>query len=171
MFSDYGGEELSFSLCMGDMYNNSADISVVFLGVNDFLTSQEGKRYGNMDATESTAGYIGCVRYAIKQLKINYPNQDIFFVTMYNIAGTSNSTYSDIAGNPSLAEYMDVLRKIVNENGYHLIELYDTGFMDCTDSATSNMYTADGLHPADSGNRILGEHIAAELSLYYSQKQ
>lgn len=171
MFSDYAGEELSFSLNMGNMFNNSADISVIFLGVNDYLTNRENKRYGDYYATESTAGYVGSLRYTMKQLKANYPNQEVFFVTMYNMSKTANSTYTDTTTSPQLAEYLDMLRKVVNDYGYHLIELYDTGFMDCTDSATSNTYTADGLHPADSGNRILGEHIAAELSLYYSQNQ
>lgn len=170
MFSDYGGEELSFSLSMGDMYTSSVDISVIFLGINDYLTNRENKRYGDMNAVDSTAGYIGSVRYALKQLKANYPNQDIFFVTTYDVAKTSNSTYSDVAGSPQLDEYMEVLRTLVKEYGYHLIEIYDTGFMDCSDETTSGIYTADGIHPNDNGNRILGEHIAAELSLYYSQK-
>lgn len=170
MFSDYGEEELSFSLCMGDMFNNSADIAVVFLGVNDYLASKENKRYGDYNATESTAGYIGSLRNVMNQLKSNYPDQEIFFVTMYKVAKTANSTYTDITTSPGLAEYMEMLRKMANDYGYHLIELYDTGFMDCTDAATSSTYTADGLHPADSGNKVLGEHIAAELSLYYSQK-
>lgn len=171
MFSDYAGEELAFSLSMGNMFNNSADIAVIFLGVNDYLTNRENKRYGDYYATESTAGYVGSLRYVMKQLKANYPNQEVFFVTMYNVSKTANSTYTDITTSPGLAEYMDMLRKVVNDNGYHLIELYNTGFMDCTDAATSSTYTADGLHPADSGNKVLGEHIAAELSLYYSQKQ
>ena len=171
MFSDYGGEELSFSLNMGNIYNNSADISVIFLGVNDYLTDRDNKRYGDYYATESTAGYVGSLRYTLKQLKTNYPDQEVFFVTMYNISKTANSTYTDVSNSPQLAEYMKMMRKLVNDYGYHLIELYDIGFLDCTDSATSSMYTADGLHPNDSGNRILGEHIAAELSLYYSQKQ
>lgn len=171
MFSDYAGQELSFSLDMGNMFNNSADIAVVFLGVNDYLTARENKRYGDYYATESTAGYIGSVRYVMKQLKASYSNQEVFFVTMYNVPKTAESTYSDIATAPGLADYQDMLRKIVNDYGYHLIELYDTGFMDCTDTATGYMYTADGLHPSDEGYRILGEHIAAELSIYFSQKQ
>ncbi len=171
MFTDYGGAELSFSLSMGDMYTSGSDISVIFLGVNDYLTNREGKRYGDMNAVESTAGYIGSIRYALKLLKANYPNQEIFFVTTYNISKTANSTYTDVAGSPQLNEYMDVLSQLVKESGYHLIEIYDTGFMDCTDPATNAAYTADSIHPNDAGNRVLGEHIAAELSLYYSQRQ
>lgn len=171
MFSDYAGPELSFSLEMGNMFNNNADIAVIFLGVNDYLTARENKRYGDYYAVESTAGYVGSVRYALRQLKESYPNQEIFFVTMYDIEKTANSTYSDVTGTLELTDYQDVLRKIVNDYGYHLIELYDIGFMDCTDMATSYRYTADGLHPSDEGYRILGEHIAAELSIYYTQNK
>ena len=170
MFSDYGGQELSLSLNMGNMFNNSANVSVIFLGANDYLTDKEGKRYGDINAPQGTAGYIGSLYYTMRNLKANYPNQEIFFVTMYNISRTSNSTYTDVAGSPQLGDYMDVLRQIVSQNGYHLIELYNTGFMDCTDSATDKAYLADGIHPMDSGNKVLGEHIAAELSLYYGQK-
>lgn len=171
MFSDYAGPELSFSLEMGNMFNNNADIAVIFLGVNDYLTARENKRYGDYYAVESTAGYVGSVRYALRQLKESYPNQEIFFVTMYDIEKTANSTYSDVTGTLELTDYQDMLRKIVNDYGYHLIELYDIGFMDCTDMATSYRYTADGLHPSDEGYRILGEHIAAELSIYYTQNK
>lgn len=171
MFSDYAGPELSFSMDMGNMFNNSADIAVVYLGINDYLTARENKRYGDYNGGESTAGYVGAIKYVMKQLKATYSNQEVFFVTTYNVAKTANSTYTDIAVAPELADYMDMLRKIVKDNGYHLIELYDTGFMDCTDGATSSAYTADGLHPSDSGNKVLGEHIAAELALYYTQKQ
>lgn len=171
MFSDYAGPELSFSLEMGNMFNNNADIAVIFLGVNDYLTARENKRYGDYYAVESTAGYVGSVRYALRQLKESYPNQEIFFVTMYDIEKTANSTYSDVTGTLELTDYQDMLRKIVNDYGYHLIELYDIGFMDCTDVATSYRYTADGLHPSDEGYRILGEHIAAELSIYYTQNK
>lgn len=171
MFSDYAGPELSFSMEMGNMFNNNADIAVIFLGVNDYLTARENKRYGDYYAVESTAGYVGSVRYALRQLKESYPNQEIFFVTMYDIEKTANSTYSDVTGTLELTDYQDMLRKIVNDYGYHLIELYDIGFMDCTDMATSYRYTADGLHPSDEGYRILGEHIAAELSIYYTQNK
>ena len=170
MFSDYGGQELAFSLNMGNMYNNSANVSVIFLGANDYLTDREGKRYGDMNMTVSTAGYIGALRSTMNQLKANYPNQEIFFVTMYNVSREAHSTYTDVASSPQLGEYMDVLRQLVLQNGYHLIELYNTGFMDCTDAATDSAYLADGIHPMDSGNKVLGEHIAAELSLYYGQK-
>ena len=171
MFSDYAGPELSFSLEMGNMFNNSADVAVVFLGVNDYLTARENKRYGDYYATESTAGYVGSVRYALRQLKESYSNQEVFFVTMYDITKTADSTYTDVTGTKELKDYQDVLRTLVKEYGFHLIELQDVGFMDCTDTATSYRYTADGLHPSDEGYRVLGEHIAAELSIYYTQNK
>lgn len=42
--------------------------------------------------------------------------------------------------------------------------------MGCSTQESSDYYLHDGLHPNDNGNIVLGEHIAAELSLYFSQK-
>ena len=93
-----------------------------------------------------------------------------FFVTMYNISKTVTCTYSDATEPLTLNDYLDVQRKLASEFGFHVIELYNIGFMDCSDPATSDYYLADGLHPKDNGNIVLGEHIAAELSLYFGQK-
>ena len=75
-----------------------------------------------------------------------------------------------IGPHKTLNDYLDVQRKLASEFGFHVIELYNIGFMDCSDPATSDYYLADGLHPKDNGNIVLGEHIAAELSLYFGQK-
>ena len=90
---------------------------------------------------------------------------------MYNISKTSNCTYSDVTGQLTLNDYMEVQRKLAKEFGFHVIDLYQEGFMDCSTQECSDYYLDDGLHPKDNGNIVLGEHIAAELSLYYSQKQ
>ena len=51
-----------------------------------------------------------------------------------------------------------------------IIDLYKQGFMDCSAQESSDYYLRDRLHPKDNGNIVLGEHIAAELSLYFGQK-
>ena len=107
----------------------------------------------------------------MSQLQRYYSNNEIFFVTMYNISKTSNCTYSDVTGQLTLNDYMEVQRKLAKEFGFHVIDLYQQGFMDCSTKECSDYYLDDGLHPKDNGNIVLGEHIAAELSLYYSQKQ
>lgn len=74
-------------------------------------------------------------------------------------------------GQPTLNDYMDVQRKLAKEYGFHVIELYNIGFMDCTDKESADFYLRDGLHPKDNGNIVLGEHIAAELSLYFDRSK
>lgn len=170
MFSNYGGEELSLALNFDNVTNVESDIIVVFAGVNDYLSELPNKRFGNVYDAMSTAGYCGSLRYFMKQLKEYYSDRDIFFVTMYDVSRESNCTYSDFDGQPDLSDFMDVERKLAKEYGFNIIELYDTGFMDCSGNESSDYYLRDGLHPKDTGNIVLGEHIAAELSLYFSQK-
>ncbi len=170
MFSVYGDEGLSLALNFGNVTNVDSDIIVVFAGVNDYLSTPPNKRFGDINDKLSTAGYCGSVRYFMKQLQEYYSDNEIFFVTMYNTNKKVECTYSDVKGQPTLNDYMEVQRKLAKEYGFHVIELYNTGFMDCTDKESADFYLRDGLHPKDNGNIVLGEHIAAELSLYFGQK-
>lgn len=171
MFSTYGGDELSLAMNFGNVTNVDSDIIVVFAGVNDYLSTSSSKRFGNVDDTWSTAGYCGSVRYFMKQLQEYYSDNTIFFVIMYNNSKTAESTYTDVDGQPTLNDYLEVQRKLAKEFGFNVIELYDIGFMDCSDKESSDYYLRDGLHPKDNGNIVLGEHIAAELSLYFGEKE
>ena len=171
MFSAYGGEEFSLALNFGNVTNVDSDIIVVFAGVNDYLADVSNKRFGNAKDVLSTAGYCGSVRYFMKQLKEYYGDREVFFVTMYNMSKKSTCAYTDYNGQPTLGDFMKVERELAEEFGFHVIDLYDTGFMDCSTKESSDYYLRDGLHPKDNGNIVLGEHIAAELSLYFSQKE
>lgn len=171
LFSVYGDEELSLTMNFDQVTNIDSDIIVVFAGINDYLATPPNKRFGDVNNKMSTAGYCGSVRLFMKQLKEYYGDRDIFFVTMYNNTKKSECTYSDVEGQPTLNDYMEVQRKLADEFGFNVIELYNIGFMDCTDKETSDFYLRDGLHPKDNGNIVLGEHIAAELSLYFGEKE
>ena len=171
MFSVYGGEELSLTMNFDQVTNIDSDIIVVFAGINDFLSVLPNKRFGDVNNAMSTAGYCGSVRQFMKQLKEYYGDREIFFVTMYDNTKRSECQYSDVEGQPTLNDYMEIQRKLADEFGFQVIELYDIGFMDCTDKETSDFYLRDGLHPKDNGNIVLGEHIAAELSLYFGEKE
>lgn len=171
MFSAYGGEELSLAMNFGNVTNNSSDIIVVLAGVNDYLCVAENKRFGSVTDTLTTGNYCGSVRYFMSQLKEYYGDREIFFVTMYGINKTSNSSYVDFNGQPTLGDFMDAEKELAKEFGFHIIDLYGTGFMDCSTKEASDYFLRDGLHPKDSGSIFLGEHIAAELSLYFGQKE
>ena len=59
---------------------------------------------------------------------------------------------------------------LAEEYGFNVIDLYGTGFMDCSTKEASNYYLRDGLHPKDSGSIVLGEHIAAEIHFISDEK-
>jgi lysophospholipase L1-like esterase len=169
MFSGYGGEDYSIAGSFGDVTNIDSDIIVVFAGVNDYLSNPDNKVFGDINNKQSTSGYCGAVRSFMNQLEQYYGDRDIFFVTMYNVDDVVTSNYSDITTQPTLYDYIEVQRKLCAEYGFNVIELYDIGFMDCTDKQTASYYLNDSVHPNDNGNIALGEHIGAELSLYFSQ--
>lgn len=170
-FANFGDEEYSIVDNFGNVINNSSDIFVVFCGVNDYLAVTDGKRFGDIYNKESTAGYCGAVRAFCKEIVANMPNSDVFFVLMYPVDKETNAVCTDVQTQPTLNDYLEVQRNLAKEYGFQVIDLYSQGFMDCTSQESKDYYLRDGLHPKDNGNIALGTHIAAELSLYYSQKE
>lgn len=171
MFAQYGGDELSLAMNFENVTNINSDIIVVFAGVNDYLCTPPNKHFGSVKDTMSTGNFCGAVRYFMKQLKEYYGDREIFFVTMYDINKKPNCTYADFNGQPTLGDFMEAERQLAKEFGFNIIDLYGTGFMDCSTKEASDYYLRDGLHPKDNGSIALGEHIAAELSLYFGQKE
>lgn len=171
MFAQYGGDELSLAMNFENVTNINSDIIVVFAGVNDYLCTPPNKHFGSVTDTMSTGNFCGAVRYFMKQLKEYYGDREIFFVTMYDINKKADCTYADFNGQPTLGDFMEAERQLAKEFGFNIIDLYETGFMDCSTKEASDYYLRDGLHPKDNGSIALGEHIAAELSLYFGQKE
>ncbi|MBE5875492.1 MAG: hypothetical protein E7290_01240 [Lachnospiraceae bacterium] len=171
MYTVYGGEDYSFVKKLDSTLYALSDATVIFLGVNDYLSEQQDKRYGEQNVDSySDAGYCGALRATMKYLKNNFADRDIFFVLVYNVDRNVNATYTDATPAPTLKEFMDIQKAYAEHYGFHVIDIYSTGIMDLSDAAIEATYTADGLHPNDSGNVALAQHIAAELVLYYSQK-
>ncbi len=170
MFGTYGGDELSLLANFDNVTNNSADVIVVFAGVNDYLTEVENKHFGSLYDKTTTGNFCGAVRHFMEKLKLYYGDKEIFFVTMYDINKTVDCEYADFDGQPTLGDYMEAEIALAEEYGFNVIDLYGTGFMDCSTEEASDYYLSDGLHPKDSGSIVLGEHIAAELSLYFGRK-
>ncbi len=171
MFAQYGGDELSLAMNFENVTNINSDIIVVFAGVNDYLCTPANKHFGSISDTMTTGNFCGALRYFMKQLKEYYGDREIFFVTMYDINKKVDCAYADFNGQPTLGDFMEAERQLAEEFGFHIIDLYGTGFMDCSTKEASDYYLRDGLHPKDNGSIALGEHIAAELSLYFGQKE
>ncbi len=171
MFSNYGNAEYSFAQDVNNIVYPLSNVTVVFLGCNDFLSEGTDKRFGeqNLDSY-STAGYCGAIRQILTTFENYLGEQEIFFVITYNVDREINATYSDLNYIPTQADFMSILKSYTEAKGYHVIDLYNTGFFDLADSVTKTAYTADGLHPNNSGYMVLAQHIAAEIALAMSNK-
>lgn len=164
--ANYGDAELSIDKSIDNLINIDSDIVVIFIGVNDYLYYSQQKRFGALDSG-STAGYCGALQSFVEAVERNYPDKEYFFVTTYQLLGTDGSTYTDYNGTPTFNDYMQVQRTLADRHGYHMIDIYNSGFMSTQDAVTTANLMPDGIHPNDAGYRMLGEHIAAELLLYY----
>ncbi len=170
-FANYGDAELAIVDNFDTVINNSADIILVSAGINDYLAAVDGKQFGDIYNKDSTGGYCGAVRALCKYIATNMPDCDVFFILMFPMDKQTNGVCTDVQTQPTWNDYLEVQRKLAKEYGFEVIDLYKQGFMDCTSEESKEYYLKDGLHPKDNGNIALGTHIAAELSLYYSQKE
>lgn len=149
------------------LFTKDAEITVFYLGLNDYLAPEETKNFGVID-NGTTGGYCGQLQKWVHSFPKEYPNTDFFFVTAYRTPipnPTQNNT--NFNGVPNLNDYMEPQRQLAAQYDYPVIELYGTGFMDMNDPVTAQNLMFDSLHPNDAGYRVLGEHIAAEIVLYY----
>lgn len=148
------------------LFDRESEIVVFYMGLNDYLAPEEVKNFGVIDYT--TGGYRGQLHQWVQRFAADYPNTEFFFVTAYQTP-LPNPTQQNINfdGVPTLNDYMEPQRMLAAQYGYPVIELYGTGFMDMNDALTAENLLADSTHPNDTGYRILGEHIAAEIVLYY----
>lgn len=165
---DYNNnDDLAIGAHMDELFVKDSEITVFYAGLNDFLTDVEVKNFGVLD-DGSTGGYCGQLQKIVNSLRTSYAGTQFFFVTAYQTPNTSSTKeFTNFNGIPTLNDYMNPLRTLAQQNGYPVIDLYNIGLMDMHDEATAQHLLADSIHPNDAGYRILGEHIAAEILLYY----
>lgn len=165
---DYNNnDDLAIGAHMDELFVKDSEITVFYAGLNDFLTNVEVKNFGVLD-DGSTGGYCGQLQKIVNSLRTSYAGTQFFFVTAYQTPNTSSTKeFTNFNGIPTLNDYMNPLRTLAQQNGYPVIDLYSIGLMDMHDEATAQHLLADSIHPNDAGYRILGEHIAAEILLYY----
>ena len=168
MVTDFNGRfpELSIDTLWTELFEKGYEITVVYAGLNDYLTEMEGKNFGVMDSG-TVGGYCGQLQRLFENLSKSYPNKIFFFVTAYQTpVKCLTNEITNFNGTPTLGDYMDQQILLAKRYNYPVIDLYNTGFMDTNDSNTASQFLYDSVHPNDEGYQILGEHIAAEIVLY-----
>ncbi|MBQ9135787.1 MAG: SGNH/GDSL hydrolase family protein [Lachnospiraceae bacterium] len=149
------------------LFTNDVDITVLYAGLNDYLTPLEMKNFGVIDGG-STGGYCGQLQKLVHAFPQNYPDTQFFFVTAYQVTAPDGGvSFVNFNGVPTLNDYMEQQRMLAAIYDYPVIDLYSTGLMDMHDAETAEHFLSDSIHPNDAGYRVLGEHIAAEIVLYY----
>ena len=169
MIADYTGDRTyAIAMDQDQLFNINSQIIVMYAGLNDYLTNLEKKDFGTLESG-STSGYCGQLQTLMNYLGEYYTSTDFFVVTAYPTAAVDNSTevVGFAGGKPTLNDYLEQQRILAQRNGFHLIELYNIGFMDGNDPQVAANLLSDSLHPNDTGYQILGDHIAAEILLYY----
>ena len=142
----------------------SPDVIIIYLGANDWEKGAvPGVRrpavYGEVTG-KSAGGFetgdieVFSVAYdlMLKKLKRNYPNAEIWCLTMaktYVSSDPSHEFITDYAGYP-VYDYNDAIKSAAFENGCHIADLYSFGW--AYDSV-------DGSHPTAEGMRVMANMI------------
>ena len=67
-------------------------------------------------------------------------------------------------------DFVDVILRMAQEYDFGLIDLYNSNLLASHDANIVAEYMPDGVHGNHAGYRILAEHFAAELVLYYEEE-
>lgn len=144
------------------MLEKSADLIVVYGGVNDYI---HGDAYfGKMeDRTPET--FCGAVYFLMNLLKTNYEGKQIVFMTPAHMhfKGISDKCLS---GRPMkkpdaqpLSAYVEVIKARGEELGIPVLDLFEKLPIDPNNESDREKYTVDGLHFNDVGHEILANTL------------
>lgn len=119
-----------------------ADVVIVFGGTNDF---------GHGDAPLGTMSdrtpdsFYGALHTLYTSLLVRFSGAEIIILTPLHRA------IENRAGSPCLEAYVCAIREVARYYSLPVLDLYE--------SADFSRYTPDGLHPDDTGHKLLAERI------------
>ena len=128
------------------------DAIVVFGGTNDF--GHGDSKMGDMDSRDVYT-FCGAMNTLIEELKSDYPNAKIVFMTSLRRREENNPNHDGRI----LEDYVNAMIEITKRHNVPVIDLFRSGIIDPFDSAV----IPDGLHPNDKGHIIMADYIGKEL--------
>ncbi len=128
------------------------DAVVVFGGTNDY--GHGDSKMGDIDSTDIYTFY-GALNTLITELKVDFPDSKIIFMTPIRRVGERNRNYNG----KILEDYVNAVIDVTKKHNVPVIDLFRSNIFDPNDK---NLLP-DGLHPNDEGQAILAQHIAEEL--------
>ncbi len=161
-------EKPRFDLCFcGRAYNinRSADIVVVYGGVNDYI---HGDAPFGQDGDTTPATFCGGVYFLMNLLKTNFEGKTVVFMT------PAHSCYQGVSDkevsprpmkHPTsmpLRNYVEVIKATGKKLGVPVLDLMENLGIDPNDPTDRANFTVDGLHFNDAGH----EYIAKALEKF-----
>lgn len=144
-----------------------SDIIIIQGGVNDYQLFSCGlySNFGNIK-TRAAGSYCGEVYRLFSGIKERYPNADVFVLTTYrsNMEQSFPPTWK-------LVDFMNVQKTYAKQFGFEVIDLTDSGFLDCRQDRVAQIWSPDRVHPSPEGHVFLAQRIGSYLGYYYSTKK
>ena len=145
------------------LVDRSADIVVVYGGVNDYIHGDAPIGSAD-DRTPET--FKGAVHYLMKFLSETFSGKPVVFMTpaRCSFAGAtdldvSKNSFKRADAQP-LAFYVDHIIETAKLYGVHVLDLYRDLPIDPKQDADREKYTTDGLHFNDAGHEVIAELLA-----------
>ena len=143
--------DVYFGLRM-ELLPKEADAIVVFGGTNDF--GHGDAKIGDIEDT-TVLTFYGALNCLIADLKKNFPNAKIIFMTPLRRSNENQPNYNGYI----LEQYVDAIINITNKYNLPVIDLFRCGLFDPNNIDVF----PDGLHPNDIGHKMMADYIAQEL--------
>ncbi len=145
------------------LIDQSADMIVVFGGVNDYL---HGDAPIGTTEDHTPATFYGAVWYLMKTLKENYPQTPIAFITPAHCF-FENVSDREISKNGCkqpdalpLQGYVNIIKERAAEFHIPVLDLYNELGIDPNDPVERKEYTIDGLHFNDKGHIVIAHKLS-----------
>ena len=154
-------ESLDRDFCIRcDDMDDDADIVVVFGGTNDY--GHGDAPLGSFDDnTEYT--FYGAMHVLIRKLTAKYPGKPLIFITPLHRHDELDYTPGGVPKNLILRDYVNAIREVCEFYSVPVLDLYASGGIQPVMRIHRDMYAPDGVHPNDTGHRIIANKLQSFL--------
>ncbi len=158
-------EKPHYDLCFAGrayLLDTSADICVVYGGVNDYI---HGDAYIGSPEDKTPETFWGAVNYLMCTLKEKFAGKPVVFLTpaRNRLRGITDEVPS---ARPMKKEdamplkgYADIIKQAGKTNGVYILDLYNDFRINPNIEEHFEKYTVDGLHFNDEGHKALAKII------------
>lgn len=146
--SEYHICDMDFNL-RADFLDKNADYVFVFGGTNDY---GHGKAEFGKIGDKTVYTFCGAVYVLVKKLIKKFGKKKVVFILPLK---RYKEEVPNVITGKSLVDYVNAIKEIVSKAGIKILDLYDNGLS----IDKINDYFSDGLHPNDTGHKIIAEKI------------